>query len=158
MCVFLLVFIRVVGGEGAGASLAQKVGPYGVPAKKVSEDIAKCTQEYKSLRLVVKITIQNRAATIELCPGVPTMIVKALKEPPRDRKKVKNIKHSGSISLAEVITIAKKSFQTKSLASNLANCVKEVLGTCRSIGCMVDGKKPADVVEMINNGEITIPM
>lgn len=87
-----LVFVRAVGGEGAGATLAQKVGPLGVPAKKVQEDIAKASMEYKGLRLRVKLTVANRIATIELQPSTACYIIKSLKEPPRDRKKEKNSK------------------------------------------------------------------
>jgi hypothetical protein len=36
------------------------------------------------------------------------MVVKALKEPERDRKKVKHVKHSGNISLDEIIDIARQ--------------------------------------------------
>lgn len=155
---FCLVFLRVVGGEAPGSSLSQKVGPYGVPAKKVGEDIVKATGDYKSLRLTVKITIVNRVATIELCPGVATLVIKALKEPPRDRKKVKNIKHSGNLPLSEIVRIAKIAYSSRSLSSTLKNCVKEVLGTCSSIGCTVEGKKPQELTAEIDSGEVQIPM
>ncbi|VCX30939.1 unnamed protein product [Gulo gulo] len=46
------------------------------------------------LRITVKLTIQNRQAQIEVVPS--TLIIEALKEPPRDRKKQKNMKHSGN--------------------------------------------------------------
>lgn len=36
------------------------------------------------------------------------MIIKALKEPERDRKKVKNVKHSGNLTLDNIIDIAKQ--------------------------------------------------
>ena len=153
-----LVFVRVVGGEAAGSSLAQKVGPYGVPAKKVNEDIIKATGDYKSLRVTVKVTILNRVATIEVCPGVSTLIIKALKEPARDRKKVKNIKHSGNLPLSEIIRIAKIAHSSRSFASNLTNCVKEVLGTCLSIGCTIDGKTSKEMTALIESGEVQIPM
>lgn len=45
----------------------------------------------------------------------------------------------------------------KSLARNLANCVKEILGTAQSVGCTIDGKPPHDVIEAIDSGDITVP-
>lgn len=36
------------------------------------------------------MTIQNRVATISVVPSASSLVIKALKEPPRDRKKVKN--------------------------------------------------------------------
>lgn len=77
-------------------------------------------------------------------------------EPPRDRKKEKNIKHSGNISLDEVFEIA-RTMRSKSLAKSLAGGVKEILGTAQSVGCTVDGKPPHDVIEAIDAGETEVP-
>jgi len=101
--------LRCVGGDpSAGSSLAPKVGPLGLSAKKVGEDIAKSTKDWKGLKVTVKLTIQNRNATVEVIPSASSLIIQALKEPPRDRKKTKNIKHNGNLPLAEVVNIAKK--------------------------------------------------
>ena len=77
-------------------------------------------------------------------------------EPPRDRKKEKNIKHSGNIPLDEIFDIA-RTMKTKSLAKELSGCVKEILATAQSVGCTVDGKPPHDVIEAIDEGEIEVP-
>lgn len=60
--------------------------------KKVGDDIAKATKDWKGLKITVKLTIQNRQAQIEVVPSAASLIIKALKEPPRDRKKQKNSK------------------------------------------------------------------
>ena len=57
--------------------------------KKIGEDIAKETaKEWKGLRVTVKLTVQNRIAKVSVIPSAASLVVKALKEPPRDRKKV----------------------------------------------------------------------
>ena len=38
----------------------------------------------------MKLTIQNRQAKVEVVPSASSLIIRALKEPPRDRKKVKH--------------------------------------------------------------------
>ena len=58
--------------------------------KKVGDDIAKATTEWKGLKITVKLTIQNRQAQIAVVPSAASMIIRALKEPHRDRKKVKH--------------------------------------------------------------------
>ncbi len=151
-----IVNLRVVGGEPAGSSLAQKVGPLGLPAKKVSEDIAKATVEFKGLRVAVKLTVQNRQATIEIQPSTSTLVIKGLKEPPRDRKKEKNIKHHGSLTMNQILDIARQ-VRSRSLAKDLAGTVREVLGTCVAIGCSVDGQNPRDLTSKIHSGELEIP-
>ena len=75
---------------GASSSLAPKIGPLGLSPKKVGEDIAKATTEWKGLRITCKLTIQNRQAQIAVVPTASSLVIRALKEPPRDRKKEKN--------------------------------------------------------------------
>ena len=85
------VIMRAVGGEvGSASSLAPKIGPLGLSPKKVGEDIQKATMDWKGMGVTVKLTVQNRQASVEVVPSASSLIVKALKEPPRDRKKVKN--------------------------------------------------------------------
>ena len=85
------VYVRAVGGEiGAASSLAPKIGPLGLSPKKVGEDIAKATgKDWKGLRVTVKLIVQNRQAKVEVVPTASALIIRALKEPVRDRKKVR---------------------------------------------------------------------
>ena len=53
----------------------------------------------------------------------------------------------------EIINIA-RTMRFKSLAKDLSGTVKEILGTCYSVGCQVDGRSPKDVSDDITNGEI----
>ncbi|MCP5656178.1 hypothetical protein NL311_27690, partial [Klebsiella pneumoniae] len=91
------------GEVGATSSLAPKIGPLGLSPKKVGDDIAKATSDWKGLKITVQLTVQNRQAQIAVVPSAAALIIRALKEPPRDRKKQKNIKHNGNISLEDVI-------------------------------------------------------
>jgi len=152
-----IIYLRATGGEvGASSALAPKIGPLGLSPKKVGEDIAKATGDWKGLRVTVQLTIQNRQAAVSVVPSASSLVIKALKEPPRDRKKEKNIKHSGNISLDEIFDIARK-MSHKSLAKNLAGTVKEILGTAQSVGCTIDGKPPHDVIEGIDDGSVEVP-
>ena len=89
-------------------------------------------------------------------PSASSLIVKCLKEPPRDRKKVKHIKHDGNITLDEVIEVARK-MRERSMSKELKGTVLEMLGTAFSVGCTVNGESPKDLQEQIKNGEIEIP-
>lgn len=124
--------------------------------KKVGEDIAKASKDWKGLRVTVQLTVQNRQAQVSIVPAASSLVIKALKEPPRDRKKEKNRAHNGNIPLDEIIKIA-RTMRYKSLAKELSGTVKEILGTCQSVGCNVDGKPAHDVIDEINEGEVDIP-
>jgi hypothetical protein len=55
--------------------------------KKVGDDIAKATQEWKGLRVTVKLTVKNREATVTVVPSAAALIIKALNEPVKEHKK-----------------------------------------------------------------------
>merc|ERR1711910_4897 len=151
------VYLRAVGGEvGATSSLAPKVGPLGLSPKKIGDDIAKATGDWKGLKVTVQLKIQNRQATVSVVPSAAALIIKALKEPPRDRKKVKNIKHSGNITMDDIIEAARV-MRPRSMARVFSGVFKEILGTAQSVGCTVDGMDPHDVIDGINEGTIDCP-
>lgn len=151
------VYLRAVGGEvGATSSLAPKVGPLGLSPKKIGDDIAKATGDWKGLKVTVQLKIQNRQAEVTVVPSAAALVIKALKEPPRDRKKVKNIKHSGNISMDDIISAA-RIMRPRSMAKEFSGVMKEVLGTAQSVGCTVDGMAPHDVIDGINDGTVDCP-
>ncbi|XP_037596400.1 uncharacterized protein LOC108308151 [Cebus imitator] len=146
--------LRCTGGEvGATSALAPKIGPLGLSPKKAGDDIAKATGDWKGLRITVKLTIQNRQAQV---PSASALIIKALKEPPRDRKKQKNIKHSGNITFDEIDNIARQMWH-RSLARELSGTIKEILGTAQSVGCNADVRHPHDVIDDTNSGAVECP-
>ncbi|GFN93897.1 60S ribosomal protein l12 [Plakobranchus ocellatus] len=151
------VYCRAVGGEvPATSSLAPKIGPLGLSPKKIGDDIQKGTADWKGLKITVKLVVQNRQAKVEVVPSAAALIIRALKEPPRDRKKVKHVKHNGNITLDDVIKIARQ-MRPRSMAKELSGTVKEVLGTAQSVGCTIDKQAPHSVIDKINSGEIEIP-
>ena len=150
------MYLRAVGGEvGATSTLAPKIGPLGLSPKKVGDDVAKCSKDWKGLRITVKLTVQNRKATAEVVPTASALIIRALKEPVRDRKKEKNISHNGNITYKEVYDIAKV-MRPRSMSRKMAGTVKEILGTARSVGCTIDGKHPQDIIDEINSGDLVV--
>uniref|UniRef100_A0A452HR40 Large ribosomal subunit protein uL11 n=1 Tax=Gopherus agassizii TaxID=38772 RepID=A0A452HR40_9SAUR len=147
-----VVFLRCTGGEvGATSALAPKIGPLGLSPKKVGDDIAKAIGDWKGLTITVKLTVQNRQAQIEVVPSASALIIRALKEPPHDKKKQKNTKYSGNI-----VNIACQ-MRHRSLARKLFGTIKEILGTAQSVGCNIDGRHPHDVIDDINSGTIECP-
>lgn len=151
------VKMRAVGGEvGATSSIAPKVGPLGLSPKKIGEDICKATQAWKGLKVTVQLTIQNRQARVDVVPSAAALIIRALKEPPRDRKKVKNIKHLGNITLEEVVDIA-RIMRPRSQARFFSGTVKEILGTAKSVGCTVDHICPKELQSKIDDATVKLP-
>merc|ERR1712050_681469 len=114
----------------------------------IGDDIIKNSGGWKGIRITVKLVIQNRQAKVEIEPNASSLLIKELKEPFRDRKKTKDIKHSGNISKERLFHVA-RSMKHKSVAKEFKGTVKEILGTAFSIGCQVDGCNPKDLQEKI---------
>ena len=145
--------LRVTGGEvGNASSLAPKVGPLGLSPKKLGEDIAKNTKDWKGLRITVRLRIQNRQATVEVVFNAASLIIKALNEGARE----KNAPHDGDITMDEVFEIA-RTMRPRSLAKEFSGTVKEILGTAVSVGCTVDGREPRELQQEIDDGELVCP-
>lgn len=104
---------------------------------------------------MVQLKCQNRAAEITVKPSSSALLIKELGNYERDRKKVKNVNHKGNLTLEQVKKVAKV-MDEKSMAKNFAGTVKQVLGTCLSLGCTVDKQSPKQVIEKISNGEIKV--
>ncbi len=80
----------------AAAHAPPPAGPLGLSPKKIGEDIAKETaKDWKGLRVTVKLTVQNRIAKVSVIPSASALVIKALKEPPRDRKKARRRRGAG---------------------------------------------------------------
>ena len=153
----VIIKVRVWGGEsGVTAKLAPRLGPLGVNSGQVGQQVAKATEAYKGYRCSVQIKIVDRQPTITILPSTSTLLIHALQEPHRDRKKTKNVKHSGDLSIDTIIDIARQ-MQFKSMSKTLAGTVKEVLGTAQAMGARVDGQNPKAIQKKITNGELQIP-
>ena len=64
--------------------------------------------------------------------------------------------HDGNITLDQVIEIARQ-MRERSMARDLAGTVREILGTCFSIGCTVNNQHPRELSKLIKDGEVPIP-
>ncbi|KAK6645925.1 hypothetical protein PHAVU_L002159 [Phaseolus vulgaris] len=137
------MIVRVTSGEvGTGSSLAPKIDP---------------RLDWKGLHMMMKLTVQNHQAKVTVVRSAVALVINALKEPERDRKKNKNVKHNGNITLNDVIEIARV-MRSHSMAKDLSRSIKEILRTCVSVGCTVNGKDPKDLQQEISDGDIEVPL
>ena len=150
------LYMKVVGGEvTSAAALAPKCGPIGLPPKKVGEDIQKATSKWKGVKIEIEIMVKNRQCTVKVLPTSSSLVIEALKEGGRNRKTQKNVQHNGNVKFDDIIKIAKTMREAnKSMAVEMEGSVKEILGTCVSLGCTIDGKSPKEMTSLINEGEI----
>ena len=58
------------------------------------------------------------------------------------------------VSVQVIVASTSSKMRVKSFAAEFSGTVKEILGTCVSVGCSVDGKSPKDVQAQIDAGEV----
>lgn len=74
-------------GVRAASALAPRIGTLSLSPENVGDDITKATSDWKGLRMTVKLTVPNRQSQTEVAPSASALIMRALEELPRDRKK-----------------------------------------------------------------------
>ncbi|KAJ3432562.1 ribosomal protein L12 [Anaeramoeba flamelloides] len=149
------LYLRVRAGDSINTNaLAPKLGPKGIPPRKAAEQIQKVCKDFSGLKVTIRVTIIGREFTVDVMPTASTLIIKALNEPPHEKSA--DFKHTGNLSLEQVKEIARQ-MRHKSLANEFEGVVKEMLGTCVSVGCTVEKKSPKEIQQKIKNGEIIIP-
>ena len=72
------------------AQFATKVLPNRGSRTGTSRKFTVFFQDWKGLKITVRLTTQNHQAKVNVVPSAATLTIKAIKEPPRDRKRVKN--------------------------------------------------------------------
>ena len=156
------LFLRVKGGVALPAqSIAPKVGPFGLNPKMVGDKIQQETgaQGFKGIRVSIKLHVKQRQPTVFVLPSSSTLIIKALNEGPRTEPKGTAHTHTGTLSFEAVVDIAKQ-LRYKSYASTFTGSVREILGTCQSIGCKVNYQgqayNPHELSEKVAEGEIEV--
>jgi large subunit ribosomal protein L11 len=142
------------GGQAtAGPPLGPALGPLGVNVLAIVNKINEVTENYSGMKVPVKIIVDVETKEFEVRVGTPTtsaLIVSELGvQKGSGAPKTEKI---GNLSMEQVVRIAKVK-GTELLAKNLRAAVKEVLGSCVSMGATVEEKDPREVQKEIDEGK-----
>lgn len=127
------VSVMVEGGKATAAPpIGPALSPLGLPVGKVVEEINRQTSNLKGMQVPVKIIVgQNKTFTIEV--GKPPVAALIRKEAKVDAGSAfAGQEWVGNISMEQVKSIAKTKF-----GFDEENYVKQILGTCRSMGISI---------------------
>jgi large subunit ribosomal protein L11 len=147
------VVALIVGGEAnAGPPLGPALGPLGVNVMAVVKKINEATAMYKGMRVPVKIKVDTETKSFEVEVGTPTTSALLVKEAGIE-KGSGNPKTNfvGNLTREQIVSIAKVKMGS-SYASTLKSAVKEVLGSCVSMGVKVEDKDPRVVLKEVDSG------
>ena len=146
--------VLVEGGKAnAGPPLGPALGPLGVNVMQVVNAINEKTKHFDGMKVPVKVIVDPKTKSFEIEVGTPPVTALILKElgiekgsgNPREEK-------VGNLSMDQVVKIAKMKYGDL-LGKDLKRKVKEVIGSCVSIGVNVEGKSPKEVQKEIDEGK-----
>lgn len=145
-----VVQVLIPGGKATpGPPIGPSLGPLGINVKKVVDDMNAQTASYNGMMVPVTIIVDdNKNVTLEV--GIPPTSALILMEAGLEKGSSTG-EVVGNLTIKQAVKIAEMK-REKSLSYELRNTVKEVLGTCVSMGISVDGKTPKEVQRAIDKG------
>jgi large subunit ribosomal protein L11 len=146
--------VLVEGGKATAAPpLGPALGPTGVNIGQVVAEINKITAAYKGMQVPVKVKIDTDTKKFEISVGTPPASQLILKESGIQKGAGNPLTEKvADLKIEQIIKIAKMKEQ-KLLGKGLKQKVKEVVGTCQSMGILVEGVDAKKAFERIEAGE-----
>ncbi len=131
------------GKASAGPPLGPALGPTGMNIAAIIAAINEKTKAFAGMQVPVKVVADKDTKTFEIEVGTPptAALIKGelgLKEPVKEEASVKGKKTIGNLTMAQCVKIAAMK-ESASLSTTLKARVKEVIGTCQSLGVTVEG-------------------
>lgn len=143
----------VAGGKATAAPpLGPALGPLGVNIGLVVQEINKKTASFKGMQVPVKVIVDKDTKEFEITVGTPPAAALIKQEAGVEKGSSNPLTEKvADLKIEQVIKISKMK-QDSLLGKTTKERVKEVIGTCQSIGILVEGKPAHDVILAINNG------
>ena len=142
----------VEGGKATAAPpLGPALGPLGVNIGQVISEINKKTADFKGMQVPVKVTVDtDKSFTITV--GTPPVSALVKKEAGIEKGSGNPLMDKvADIRIEQVIKVSKMKLDSL-LGKTSFSRVKEILGSCDSMGVMVEGKQARDLIADINAG------
>jgi len=143
----------VVGGKASGGPpIGSTVSPTGINIKDVVDAINEKTQAFKGLNVPVRIILNTVDKSFEIIVETPSTSSLLLKEAGVEKGSgAAGTENVGDITLDQVLNVANMK-KDKLLAKSLKSMIKSILGTCLSIGLLVEGQNPKEIQKNIDKG------
>ncbi len=148
------ISVLVTGGEAtAGQPLGPALGPLGVNVLAIVNEINRITGDFKGMRVPVKVEVDTETKKFTVTVGTPTTSALIVKEAGIAKGSGKpNLDFVGNVSFDKVLGIAKIKIND-SYAGSIKSSVKEVVGSCVSLGVKVENEDPRQFMKQVEEGK-----
>ncbi|MBW2970600.1 50S ribosomal protein L11, partial [Candidatus Woesearchaeota archaeon] len=146
--------VLIEGGKATAAPpLGPALGPLGVNIGQVVAEINNKTAGFKGMQVPVKVSVDTDTKEFSISVGTPPTSQLVKKEANIDKGSSNPVEYKvADLKIEQIIKIAKMK-ESALLGKDLKAKVKEIIGTCRSMGVMVEGMAAADAIDAVNQGK-----
>ncbi|MBI2134450.1 50S ribosomal protein L11 [Candidatus Woesearchaeota archaeon] len=144
----------VAGGKATAAPpLGPALGPLGVNIGQVVGEINKKTSAFNGMQVPVKVIVDVDTKSFQISIGTPPAASLILKEAGIEKgsgnPKTDKV---ADVLIEQIIKVAKMK-EGSLLGRDLKAKVKEIIGTCNSMGILVEGKPAVEAINEVNAGK-----
>jgi len=143
----------VDGGQvSAAPPLSSALGPLGVNLLAIVNKLNELTASFKGMKVPVTIIVDTETKEFDVQVGVPSTAALLLRAANAEKGSGKpGVDYIADLPFDKIVEIARVRMPY-SYSRDLKAAVKEVLGTCVSIGIKVDGRDAKQVVALVEKG------
>ncbi len=150
----MIIKLLVEGGNMTpGPALSQKIGPMGMNVNQVIQKVNEATKDFKGLKVPVELDVDASTKEFEVSvfsPPVSELIKKELGIEKGSGMQKKT--QTANASIEQIISVAKTKLPNL-LCKDLKAAVKTVVGSCVSLGVLVESKSAVEVEQEIDEGK-----
>ncbi len=149
-----VVETMIEGGKASAAPpLGPALGPTGLNIGQVVAEINKRTAEMKGMQVPIKVIVDTTAKTFTVEVGTPPATALIKKEAGIETAAANaKTEKLADLQIEQIIKIAKIK-ESDLGGGTLKNKIKEVIGTCGSMGILVEGMSHRDAIKAVNDGQ-----
>ena len=144
----------IQGGKATAAPpLGPALGPLGVNIGQVIAKINEKTKSFAGMQVPVEVIVDSSTKEFDIKVGTPPTSALILKEAGIEKGSGNPLTDKVADILIEQIIKITKMKENDTLGKDLKAKVKEVIGTCQSMGILVEGVPAHDAINEVNNGK-----
>jgi large subunit ribosomal protein L11 len=146
--------VLIEGGKATAAPpIGSSLGPTGVNIGQVVADINKKTADFKGMKVPVKIVVDTESKEYTIEVGTPPA-AQLIKTEAGIKKGASNplTEKVADLLIEQVIKVSQMK-QDSLLGNTTKTRVKEIVGTCQSMGILVEGMPAQDALKAIDEGK-----
>lgn len=150
----ITVEVVVEGGRASpGPPLGPAIGPLGLNVMQVVKAINEATKDFEGMKIPVKIVVEDPTkGKFRVEVGTPLTSALILKELGKEKGSSEpGRQYIGDLPFEKVVKVARLKMKGVP-GTSLKSMVLQVLGTCQSMGVMVDGRPPKEVIRLVKEG------